>query len=65
MGILGTSIRNTEDFYQVRNNSKIGDLWEITYVRNGIEKNNLNIWIVLIHIYFYNVQTTILTKQKK
>jgi len=38
LGILGTSIRNKEDFYQIRNNSKIGDLWEITYVRNGIEK---------------------------
>ena len=29
------------------------------------EKNNLNIWVVLIHTYFYNVQITILTKQKK
>ena len=38
MGILGTSIRNTEDFYQIRNNSKIVDLWEITYVRNEIER---------------------------
>ena len=38
MGILGTSIRNTEYFYQIRNNSKIVDLWEIAYVRNGIEK---------------------------
>ena len=25
-------------FLQIRNNSKIVDLWEITYVRNGIEK---------------------------
>ena len=40
MGILGTSIRNTEYFYQIRNNSKIVDLWEIVYVRNGIKKNN-------------------------
>ena len=38
LGILGTSIRNTEDFYQIRNNSKIGDLWEKTYVRKRIEK---------------------------
>lgn len=36
--INGITVRNTEDFYQIRNNSKIGDLWEITYVRNGIEK---------------------------
>ena len=36
--INGEIIRNTDDFFNKRNNSKIGDVWEITFVRDGLEK---------------------------
>lgn len=36
--INGEIIRNTDDFFNIRNNSKLGDVWEITFVRDGLEK---------------------------
>lgn len=36
--INGNIIRNTDDLYKIKKESKIGDIWEITFVRNGDEK---------------------------
>lgn len=36
--INGVSIRNAEDFYRIKRKSQSGDIWEITFIRDGVEK---------------------------